>query len=280
METVSTPRQMQDIALRLRREGKRIGFVPTMGFLHEGHLSLVRVARKNTDVCVVSVFVNPTQFGPEEDLARYPRDLERDKKKLAAEKVDYLFVPSETDIYPKDYSTYVVEESLANHLEGASRPSHFRGVCTVVTKLFHIVQPDVAVFGQKDAQQAAVIKRMVRDLNFPVEIILAPTAREADGLAMSSRNSYLTDSERKQAHNIHAALQWATDAFHKGQKEAAEIRKGMVKIILYGPQAKIDYIEFVNPETFERQEIVHKGTLIVLAVRFGKTRLIDNMLLE
>lgn len=271
---------MQQLALRLRREGKRIGFVPTMGYLHDGHMSLVREAKKRADVIVVSVFVNPAQFAPNEDLKKYPRDVERDKKLCEAEQVDYVFVPSEADIYPKNYSTYIVEEQLAGHLEGASRPTHFRGVCTVVAKLFNIVQPDVAVFGQKDAQQALIIQRMVRDLNFPIRIIVAPIAREPDGLAMSSRNVYLSPSERSQALALHAALQWCVEAFRKGQHEASELRKGMLKIILYGPQAKVDYIEFADPETLQLLPAVKKGALVLLAVRFGKTRLIDNVVLE
>jgi pantoate--beta-alanine ligase len=280
MELVTAPNAMQQIALRLRREGRRIGLVPTMGYLHEGHLSLVRDARKRSDITVVSVFVNPAQFGPNEDFHRYPRDLERDKRLCGAEGVDYLFAPGEADVYPPQYSTHVVEEALSRHLEAATRPTHFRGVSTVVAKLFHIVQPDLAVFGQKDAQQAAIIKRMVRDLNFPVELVIAPIAREPDGLAMSSRNSYLTPDERKQATVLHRALLWAVEAWRKGETESLELRKGMAKIILYAPQAKVDYIEFVNPDTFAIVPTVHKETLIVLAVSFGKTRLIDNAVVE
>lgn len=280
MELVTSPTTMQQIALRLRREGKRIGFVPTMGCLHEGHLSLVREARKRSEVSVVSIFVNPTQFGPNEDFKKYPRDLERDEKLCAAEKVDYLFAPGEADMYPSRYSTYVVEESLSRHLEAATRPGHFRGVCTVVSKLFHIVQPDVALFGQKDAQQARIIQRLARDLDFPIEIVVTPIAREPDGLAMSSRNAHLSVEERKQAPALHHALRWALDAYRKGQHEAAELRKGMAKIILYAPQAKVDYIEFVNAETFEIVPTVEKGTLIVLAVWVGKTRLIDNAIVD
>ncbi len=276
MEIVTTSQAMQEIVLRLRRDGKRIGLVPTMGYLHDGHLSLVREARSRCDVTVVSLFVNPTQFAPTEDLARYPRDLERDKKMCAAEKVDYAFIPETDDMYPPDHSTYVVEETIARRFEGATRPAHFRGVCTVVAKLFLIVQPDVAVFGQKDAQQAAIIERMVRDLHFPVRILVAPIIREPDGLAMSSRNSYLSPTERQQARVLYTALEWALDAVRKGQKEAEDLRKGMLKIILYAPQAKVDYVEFVDPDTWQRVSTVGKGTLILLAVWIGKTRLIDN----
>jgi|ERR1051326_5570681 pantoate--beta-alanine ligase len=280
MQTVTPPSEMQQIASGLRREGKRIGLVPTMGYLHDGHMSLVREARKHADVIVVSIFVNPTQFGPSEDLKGYPRDVDRDKKLCEAEKVDYAFIPETADIYPKNYSTYVVEEQLSRHLEGARRPSHFRGVCTVVAKLFHIVQPDIAVFGQKDAQQALVIERMVQDLNFPIKIIVAPIAREPDGLAMSSRNVYLSPAERKQALAIPRALDWCKEAFRKGQHDAGELRKGMLKIILYGPQAKVDYIEFANSRTLELVPSVEKGTLVLIAVWIGKTRLIDNVELQ
>lgn len=277
MELVTSPIAMQHIALRLRREGKRIGFVPTMGYLHEGHLSLVRRARKHCDATVVSIFVNRAQFGPDEDFTKYPRDLERDQKLCAEEQVDYLFVPGETDMYPDSHSTYVVEEALSRHLEGAARPTHFRGVCTIVAKLFNIVLPDVAVFGQKDAQQSHVIQRMVRDLNFPIEIVIAPIVREADGLALSSRNAYLSPAERKQAALLHAALEWAIEAFWKGEKETLALRKGMLNILLYAPAAKVDYIEFVYSETFEIVPSAKEDTLIVMAVWIGKTRLIDNV---
>ncbi|MSR65431.1 MAG: pantoate--beta-alanine ligase [Verrucomicrobiae bacterium] len=280
MQTVTSTTEMQQLALRLRREGRRIGFVPTMGYLHDGHMSLVREARKHADVVVVSIFVNPTQFAPNEDLKKYPCDIDRDMRQCETEKVDYVFVPTEADIYPKHYSTYVVEEQLAGHLEGASRPAHFRGVCTVVAKLFNIVQPDVAVFGQKDAQQALIIQRMVRDLNFPIQVIVAPIARDPDGLAMSSRNVYLSPPERKQALALQRSLDWCKEAFHKGQHEASELRKGMLKIVLYGPQAKVDYIEFADPETLELLPAVKKGTLVLLAVHIGRTRLIDNVVVE
>jgi len=280
MEWVTSPTAMQRTALRLRREGKRIGLVPTMGYLHEGHLSLVREARRHSDVTVVSIFVNPTQFGPNEDLKSYPRDPARDRKMCAQTKVDYVFAPSEADMYPRGHSTYVVEESLSRHLEGATRPTHFRGVCTVVAKMFHLVLPDVAVFGGKDAQQAAIMERIVRDLNFPVEIIVAPTVREPDGLAMSSRNAYLSADERKQAVCLSHALHWAQEAFRKGQHEAAELKSGMAKVILYAPQAKVDYIECVHPETFEIVPVVKKGAVVVMAVWIGKTRLIDNAIME
>lgn len=280
MEVVRTTADMRASALRLRSAGKRVGLVPTMGALHEGHLSLMREARKRADAVVVSLFVNPTQFAPHEDFEKYPRDFERDQALCENENVEYLFAPTRDEMYPKDFSTYVVEEKLSSHFEGASRPRFFRGVCTVVAKLFNIVQPHVAIFGQKDAQQAAIIQRMVRDLNFPVEIVVSPIAREKDGLALSSRNVYLSPSERKQAASLHAALQWALESFHEGLAEASELRKGMLKIMLYGPQVKVDYIEFVNPETFERVPHLQKGTLILVAASIGKTRLIDNMVVE
>jgi len=280
MEVVRDLALMQQNASRLRREGKRIGLVPTMGYLHEGHANLVRGVKPRCDVTVVSLFVNPTQFSPDEDFKKYPRDLERDSKICTSVKVDFLFLPDVADMYPQGFSTSVVEESLSRHLEGASRPSHFRGVCTVVAKLFHIVQPEVAIFGQKDAQQALVIKRMVRDLNFPVEILVAPISRDKDGLALSSRNEYLGPGERKQALTLYTALDWALQQYRQGRKEAAELRKGMLKIILYSPQAKVDYIEFVNSETLDPVPAVKKGTLILVAVRIGKTRLIDNVVIE
>lgn len=280
MELVTSVKQMQEIALRLRRGGRRIGLVPTMGSLHDGHMSLVREVKKRCAANVLSIFVNPTQFAPGEDFEKYPRDLERDKSLCAREGVHYIFAPSTDEIYPKDFSTYVVEEAIASHLEGARRPTHFRGVCTIVAKLFHIVLPDVAVFGQKDAQQSLVIKRMVRDMNFPTEIIVAPIARDTDGLAMSSRNSYLSPVERKQARVLHSALEWALNEWRKGVKEAADLRRGMTKIMLFAPEVKVDYVEFANAETFHLVHKVEKGTYILVAASVGKTHLIDNVLVE
>jgi pantoate--beta-alanine ligase len=279
MQMIDQPTPMQQHALRLRGQGKRIGLVPTMGFLHGGHMSLIQEAKKQCDITVVSIFVNPIQFGPSEDLDRYPRDLQKDKELCAKEGVHIIFAPGAAAMYPDRYSTFVIEDSLSRSLEGASRPSHFRGVCTVVAKLFHIVVPHVVVFGQKDAQQALVIRRMVRDLNFPTEVVIAPTVRDADGLAMSSRNIQLTSAERKQALALPAALNWARDAFRNGQKKAAELRQGMEAIILRGPNARIDYIAFTHPETLEPVDTAEKGSLVLLAVWIGKTRLIDNMVI-
>lgn len=274
---------MQKLALRYKSAGIKIGFVPTMGFLHDGHLSLVREARKRVGkkgVVVVSIYVNPTQFAPTEDLSKYPRDLKRDLKMCRAEGADIIFTPSDAEIYPGKaeghYSTYVVEENLARLMEGASRPVHFRGVTTVVTKLFNIVLPDVSVFGQKDYQQAAIIQRMVRDLNFPVQIIVAPTRREADGLAMSSRNKYLDAEQRAQAVILFHALQAAKAAVAKKSISAAQLKRDIQEFITAAPLGRLDYVEFFDPETLQPVAQVKRGAHMALAVFFGKTRLIDN----
>jgi pantoate--beta-alanine ligase len=291
MQIVKTAAAMQKLALRWKNSGTRIGFVPTMGYLHAGHLSLVKRARqavgKNEKV-VVSIYVNPTQFAPTEDLSKYPRDLKRDLKLLRELKVDVVFTPSDAQMYrrnksargdarpTKDFSTYVVEEKLSQTMEGASRPTHFRGVTTVVAKLFNIVLPDVAVFGQKDFQQAAVVKRMVADLNFPVKIIIAPTLRERDGLAMSSRNKYLNAEQRAQAVILFHALLAAKVAVKQKSTSAAKLKTDLKKFITAAPLAKLDYVEFFDPETLESVAQVKQETQMALAVFFGKTRLIDN----
>ncbi len=279
---------MQKLAKKWRREGLLIGLVPTMGYLHEGHLSLVREARGHVGKAgrvVVSIYVNPTQFAPTEDFSKYPRDLKRDLKLLTEEGVDVVFTPEDREIYPdrrdvpEAFSTYVVEEKLSRSMEGASRPSHFRGVTTIVAKLFNIVLPDFAIFGQKDFQQAAVIKRMVRDLNFPLRVIVAPTIREADGLAMSSRNKYLEGDLRRQALVLRHALDAARSAVKKAKSKtisATELRAEIKKLIETEPDARLDYVEFFDPETLVSVTDVSAGTQMALAVFVGKTRLIDN----
>ena len=268
---------MQRMALRWKRAGASIAFVPTMGYLHEGHASLMQRARRTVGpkgVVVVSIYVNPTQFAPHEDLAKYPRDFERDRKICRAEGVDVIFAPA--DLYEKHHSTFVVEEGVSQGMEGASRPTHFRGVATVVAKLFNIVQADVAVFGAKDFQQAAVIKRMTRDLNFPTRIIVAPTKRETDGLAMSSRNKYLSAEERSQARSLSVAIQEARERVDEGAKQSAELKELLRAQIEKNPTAKVDYIEFFDPDTLKPVSLVKRGAQMALAVYVGKTRLIDN----
>jgi pantoate--beta-alanine ligase len=268
---------MQRLALRWKRSGLRIGFVPTMGFLHEGHASLMRRARRAVGpkgIVVVSIYVNPTQFAPHEDLAKYPRDFARDQKICRAEGVDVIFAPAE--LYEEDNSTFVIEESVSKGMEGASRPTHFRGVATVVAKLFNIVLPDVAVFGAKDFQQAAVIQRMTRDLNFSTKIIVAPTVREPGGLAMSSRNKYLSAEQRSQAVCLSNALRGARDIARYGSRTSASVKKQLAALIHDNPDARVDYIEFFDPETLQPVNDVRPGVHMALAVFIGKTRLIDN----
>ncbi len=277
---------MQALALRWRREGVRVGFVPTMGYLHEGHMSLVRRARRDVGedgVVVVSVYVNPTQFAANEDLSRYPRDLGRDRRLCREEGVDVMFVPDDGEMYWRgdaagEASTYVVEELLVRGMEGASRPTHFRGVTTVVAKLFHLVAPDVAVFGAKDYQQAAVVKRMVRDLFMPVDVVVAPTVREADGLAMSSRNAYLTAEERGQAVVLHEAIGMVRRCVRGVKRPVlAERLRGEVERLVGGCSlGRLDYVAFVDAQTLEPLERVGRGAQMALAVWFGRTRLIDN----
>lgn len=293
MQVVTSVTAMQRLAKKWQRAGTKIGLVPTMGYLHAGHLSLVQRARKlvgKKGKVVVSIYVNPTQFGPKEDLSRYPRDLKRDLKLLRGEGTDVVFVPSDEEMYPGrkslgstesrptkgEYSTYVVEENLSRFMEGASRPGHFRGVATVVAKLFNIALPDVAVFGAKDFQQAAVIKRMTRDLNFPITIDIAPTFREPDGLAMSSRNKYLEGDLRRQGIVLWRAIQKAQATVKKSSVPANKLRAELKKLIESEPAPKVDYIEFFNPDTLLPVEKVTRGTQMALAVFVGKARLIDN----
>jgi len=283
MQIVSSVAAMQRLARKWRRTGQPVGFVPTMGYLHAGHLSLVTHARRavgKTGIVVASIYVNPTQFAPAEDLAKYPRDLKRDVKLCRKAGVDVLFTPEDAEMYPGKsdggYSTYVVEETLATGMEGAARPTHFRGVLTVVAKLFNLVQPEVAVFGQKDFQQAAVIQRMTADLNFPIKIIVAPTLREADGLAMSSRNKYLDADQRAQAVILFHALEAAKQAVKRKTNAAARLQADLREFITAAPLARLDYVEFFDAATLQPVARVKPGTHMALAVYFGKTRLIDN----
>ncbi len=253
-----------------------VGFVPTMGYLHEGHLALVKRARTENPSVVVSIFVNPTQFGPNEDFERYPRDPQRDLVLLDKEGTDVVFMPTADEMYPPNFSSWVEVGKIAEHLEGASRPGHFKGVATVVARLFDIVQPDRAYFGQKDAQQLMVIKQMVADLNLSVEIVAVPTVREPDGLAMSSRNTYLNPEERKQATVLYQALTLAQKLYSDGERDAETIRRQMTKLIQKQPRAKIDYISIADAETFDELDTVRPPALVSMAVKIGKTRLIDN----
>jgi len=285
MRIVTSVAAMQRLARRWRREGMRIGFVPTMGYLHAGHVSLVRRARKLAwagGKVVVSIYVNPTQFAPHEDLSKYPRDLRRDLRLCREAGVDVVFLPTDAQMYPGkatgDYSTYVVEETLTRGMEGAARPTHFRGVTTVVAKLFNLVLPQVAVFGAKDFQQAAVIQRMVGDLNFPVKIVVAPTHREPDGLAMSSRNKYLSADERRQAVALSRALKLAKRIVSRSAApvSATGLKQQLTRLIHAQPSARVDYIEFFEPQALRPLASVQRGTQMALAVFVGKTRLIDN----
>lgn len=269
---------MQAWALAQRAQGARIGLVPTMGFLHMGHLSLIEEAQKHADFVVVSVFVNPVQFGPNEDFEKYPRDEERDLALCEQAGASVVFTPDATEMYAPDASVFIDEERLSNRLCGAKRPGHFRGVCTVVAKLFNLTLPQVAVFGQKDYQQAAIIRRMVRDLNFPVEIIVAPIVREADGLAMSSRNVYLSEDERPCALGLSRALQAAADAVVAGDVAVDTVRQ-MMRSVLEAHGLKIDYADIVDAETLEPVTSARRGNVALVAAYCGKTRLIDNRVL-
>lgn len=253
------------------------GLVPTMGYLHEGHLSLVRRARAENDHVGVSIFVNPTQFGPHEDLEAYPRDLERDLKLLRQEGVDLVWTPPVEEVYPPGYQTYVTVEQVTRYLEGAARPGHFRGVATIVAKLFNVFQPDRAYFGQKDAQQVVVIQRMVEDLNFPVEIVVCPTVREPDGLAMSSRNTYLTPEQRAAAPVLYRALCAARDAWLAGERDGERLRQIMRAVLDTEPLAETEYVSAADPWTLEELGDASRGVLLSMAVRIGRARLIDNM---
>ncbi|MHC1578959.1 MAG: pantoate--beta-alanine ligase [Dehalococcoidia bacterium] len=277
MQVIKTIPELR--AVRQKLSGT-VGFVPTMGYLHKGHLTLVKQAREENSVVVVSIYVNPAQFGPREDLGSYPRDLNRDLELLNGEGTDIVFVPSDDEMYPPKFSSWVDVEKVTARLEGASRPGHFRGVATVVTKLFNIVQPTRAYFGQKDAQQVVVIKRMVADLDMPLEIVVVPTVRESDGLAMSSRNVYLNQKEREAATILFKALRLAQQLWESGEKDAAKIRRQMTTLIQREPLAQIDYVTIVDTETLEELNLIDRAALASLAVKIGRTRLIDNMPLE
>ena len=281
MRIIESVLEMQQAARALRAQGRRIGFVPTMGNLHDGHLSLVRLAKQRADVVVVSIFVNPTQFGPTEDFAAYPRTFEADRALCEREGVDLVFHPPVADMYPDGASVSVAENALSRTLCGASRPGHFDGVCTVVAKLFNVVLPHVAVFGEKDAQQLRVVRRMVRDLRFPVEIVPGPTVREPDGLARSSRNQYLTPAQRAQAPCLRRALDEAERLFAAGERDPNELVAAMRALIAKNPDARIDYVSVVDDETLQPLSgPISRPALAALAVWVGKPRLIDNVVLR
>jgi pantoate--beta-alanine ligase len=279
LKTYNTIRDMRAASRAARRTGLRLGLVPTMGALHEGHLSLIRAAKASCQVVAASIFVNPTQFGPNEDLAKYPRPLERDRELLEKEGVDLLFAPPVDEMYPNGTPTWVTVEDLSDKLDGRSRPGHFRGVTTIVTKLFHAVEPDAAFFGQKDAAQAAIIRRMVRDLNFPVEIVICPIVREPDGLAMSSRNIYLDLQQRKQALVLQRSLMQVKQMDGAGEYNAARLIVAAKEVFVKEPAVRLDYFEIVDPDSLDPVNDVSKGALVAVAAFVGTTRLIDNILL-
>ncbi len=279
MKVCNTIEEMRAAVRAARRNGKRLGLVPTMGALHEGHVSLVRAAKARCDLVVASIFVNPIQFGPGEDLAKYPRNFDRDLGLLEKEGVDFIFAPSVEEMYPAGAVTYVTVEGLSDKLCGRSRPGHFRGVTTVVSKLFHIVKPDLAFFGQKDAAQAAIIRRMVRDLNMPVQIVICPIVREPDDLAMSSRNAYLDAQQRKSALVLHRSLQEVQMRFDQGEREVAPLIEAGNEVFVQERSVRLDYFEIVNPETLDPVGVVSHDALVAVAAFVGKARLIDNIVL-
>ncbi|MCS7237956.1 MAG: pantoate--beta-alanine ligase [Thermoguttaceae bacterium] len=274
-----TVTSLRAFLLPWRRNGKRIGFVPTMGALHEGHLSLVRASKAENDCTVVSIYVNPTQFAPSEDFARYPRNLAGDLELLSKEGVEAVFAPDDTEMYPPGFNTWVEVRGVSEPLEGQCRPGHFRGVATVVVKLFNIVQPDVTYFGAKDYQQSLVVRQLIRDLNLPIELRVLPTVREPDGLAMSSRNSYLSPQARQKATVIWKSLKLAQELVEAGEKSPREVIRRMEEVILSAEGAMIDYVALVDPETLAPVEVILGPTLAAVAVRLEGTRLIDNMML-
>lgn len=281
MRIITSVQEMQQFSSIEKKAGRRLGLVPTMGYLHEGHLSLVRQARMHCDLVVVSIFVNPMQFGVGEDFEEYPRDLTRDAALLEEAAADIVFAPAVKEMYPSGYSSFVeVEGEMTVKMCGASRPGHFRGVTTVVSKLFHICQPDLAFFGQKDAQQLIILEKMVRDLNFPVRIVRCPIVREPDGLAMSSRNVFLNDQERQEALVLSRSLQAAGEAVTQGERTVEKVRAVIKSIIDTSPSARIDYIEINRASDLAVLERIEGEVLIALAVKFGSTRLIDNLIVE
>lgn len=279
MKVIKNVNQVKKIIKKVQQERKKIGFVPTMGALHQGHISLIKKARKDTDFVVVSVFINPFQFGPNEDFLKYPRRWEKDKEILATEKVDLVFYPSNTEeMYPQGFQTFVEVSELSSQMCGKFRPQHFRGVCTVVCKLFNIIQPEISYFGQKDYQQVIIIKRMVKDLNLDTKIKICPTIREKDGLAISSRNSYLNPKERKEAVCLYNALKKGRDLIKNKENRVEIIKKKMEEIV--NPYAKIDYLDIFHPQTLQPLAKLEKEVLLAGAIRIGNTRLIDNILLK
>ena len=272
MRTVERIAEVREVVVQARREGKRIGFVPTMGFLHDGHLALVDEARRRAELVVMSIFVNPLQFGPKEDFSRYPRDVAGDSDKARARGVDLLFLPDVTEMYARERAVSVVPERLAERWEGAVRPGHFAGVLTVVAKLFNIVQPDVAVFGQKDVQQATLVRAMVRDLDMPLEVIVAPTIREPDGLALSSRNTYLSADDRRRALVLSRALRAIEGAWKAGDRDAASLDWIGRAALAEEPEVRLDYLAIASPETLEPVERAEAGTIVAVAARVGSTR--------
>ena len=271
--------EMRAASRAARGQGQRLGLVPTMGALHEGHLALVRAAKSQCDVVAASIFVNPLQFGPSEDLSKYPRTFERDCERLEKEGVEFLFAPPVAEMYPGDALTYVNVEGLSEKLDGKSRPGHFRGVTTVVSKLFHIVEPDLAFFGQKDAAQAAIIRRMVRDLNIPVEIVVCPIVREPDGLAMSSRNVYLNGQQRESALLLNRSLAHIRELFQRGERNGTALIAAGKHVLGEDPSVRLDYFEIVNPESLDPVAEITQNALVAVAAYVGTTRLLDNILL-
>ena len=280
MEVIATVKEMQQRSEQLRQEGKVIAFVPTMGYLHEGHLALMREGKNRGDTLIISIFVNPTQFGPEEDYERYPRDMQRDLKLAQKVGVDIVFSPSAQEMYPDGFQTYVEVEKVTQNLCGISRPGHFRGVATVVAKLFNIVKPHIALFGQKDYQQLVTIKRMVEDLNMDTEVIGIPTIRERDGLAMSSRNTYLSPKKRKEAAGLYRALRKGEELFRQGTRDTAAILTTVMGIIKEANPTKIDYVKICDAHNLKDIEEIKKEAIIAVAVHIGKTRLFDNHMLK
>ena len=272
--------EMRSAVNMLKTQGLRLGFVPTMGALHDGHLSLVRAAKEKCDAVAVSIFVNPAQFGPNEDFTKYPRTFDRDREMLEKEDVDLLFAPSTEEMYPGGQLAYVTVEGLSEKLDGKSRPGHFRGVTTIVSKLFNIIQPEIAFFGQKDAAQVAVIRRMVRDLNLPVQIVACPIVREPDGLAMSSRNRYLTPEQRTSALVLSQSLQAAKSSFDAGERDPAKLIEVGTKTVASHPEVRLDYFEIVDPDTLDSVAEIRKPVLVAVAAFVGATRLIDNLVLS
>ena len=279
MNICKTIDEMRAASRAAHREGKLLGFVPTMGALHEGHLSLVRAAKAKCDVVAVSIFVNPLQFAPTEDLAKYPRTFDHDRDLLEKEVIDILFAPTPEEMYPAGAITYVTVEGLSEKLCGRSRPGHFRGVTTVVAKLFHIVEPDLAFFGQKDAAQATIIRRMVQDLNLPVEIVVCPIVRELDGLAMSSRNAYLSPQERRSALVLNRSLTEVRNLFDQGERNASMLIEAGKQVLSHEAGVRLDYFEIVTPSTLDSMQQLTSGALVAIAAFVGHTRLIDNILL-